>query len=102
MVKVAPPARRSSSRQTATGLEISIPPKRNPVVMIFLAAWLVGWGFGEVSAGREILVGKETTPTLFLAAHQESSRDGVTAWPIDTAAAMRFWGTHSSLDRSVR
>ncbi|HTM49574.1 MAG TPA: hypothetical protein VL285_12860 [Bryobacteraceae bacterium] len=67
MVKIAPPARRSSSLQTATGLEISIPPKRNPFLMIFLAAWLVGWGFGEVTAGREILLGKETTPTLFLA-----------------------------------
>jgi len=67
MVKIAPPARRSSSRQTATGLEISIPPKRNPLLMIFLAAWLVGWGFGEVSAGREILFGKETTSNLFLA-----------------------------------
>jgi hypothetical protein len=52
----------------AEGLEISIPAKRNVFVMLFLAAWLVGWGFGEVFAARELLVGGDDTPDLFLSA----------------------------------
>ena len=65
-MKITPPARRSSSRQTAEGLEISIPAKRNIFLMLFLAAWLVGWCFGEVSATRELLAGRGNAPDLFL------------------------------------
>ena len=37
------------------GLEISIPAPRNWVLLIFLAIWLSGWAFGEISAIRSLI-----------------------------------------------
>ena len=34
--------------------------------MLFLSAWLVGWGFGEVMVSRELLFGDADAPDLFL------------------------------------
>ena len=66
MVRVPPPARRSTSRQTPDGLEIRVPSKRNVFVMLFLLAWLVAWGFGEVMVSRELLLGDPGASALFL------------------------------------
>jgi hypothetical protein len=83
-MKIAPPARRSSSRQTPEGLEISIPAKRNIFILLFLAAWLVGWGVGEVSAARELLFGRADTPVLFLGGW-------LIAWTLGGGVALYTW-----------
>ena len=83
-MRIAPPARRSSSRQTPEGLEISIPAKRNIFLMLFLGAWLVGWCFGEMSAARELLSGKAGATDLFLAAW-------LVAWTLGGGFALYAW-----------
>ena len=37
------------------GIELSIPSRRNYLVALFLAFWLCGWTFGEVSAARQLM-----------------------------------------------
>lgn len=83
-MRVTPPGRRSSSRDTTGGLEISIPAKRNIFTLVFLSAWLVGWGFGEVFATRELLFGSLHTPDLFLGAW-------LIAWTAGGAFAIYGW-----------
>jgi hypothetical protein len=67
-MRIAPPGRRSSTRETSEGFEISIPAKRNILLMLFLAAWLVGWCFGEVFAAHELFLGTDNAPVMFLGA----------------------------------
>ena len=83
-MKIAPPDRRSSSRQTPEGLEVSIPAKRNIFLMLFLAAWLVGWAFGEIFAARELLLGKHDASDLFLGAW-------LVAWTLGGGFALYTW-----------
>jgi len=52
--------------------------------MLFLSAWLVGWGFGEVMAARELLFGNRSAPDLFLAAW-------LILWTLGGAAAVYAW-----------
>jgi hypothetical protein len=51
---------------------------------LFLTAWLVGWGFGEVFAARELLSGKPGPPDLFVAAW-------LAAWTVGAGAAICVW-----------
>jgi hypothetical protein len=67
-MKVIPPGRRSAARDTAAGLEIVIPSKKNPLLLLFLAAWLVGWAFAEVTVIRELMTERAKEGTLFIAA----------------------------------
>ena len=83
-MRVAPPGRRSVSRQSPEGLEIAIPAKRNILLWLFLTVWLVGWGFGELFAARELLVGKEDASKAFLAAW-------LVAWTIGGGFALFTW-----------
>jgi hypothetical protein len=84
MVRIPPPGRRSTSRQTSDGLEICIPAKRNVFLLLFLSAWLVGWSFGEVMVLRELLFGEGDAPDLFLAVW-------LTMWSLGGGFAIYAW-----------
>jgi hypothetical protein len=83
-MKVIPPARRSTVRQTNEGLEIVIPAKRNAFLILFLTAWLVGWCFGEVFAIRELALGQSDAPKLFVGAW-------LLMWTVAGGAAIYTW-----------
>jgi hypothetical protein len=84
MVRVPPPGRRSTSRQTPEGVEVSIPPRRNLFLLLFLFTWLIGWGFGEVMVVRELLFGGGNAPDLFLLAW-------LSMWTIAGGAGIYAW-----------
>jgi hypothetical protein len=59
------PRRARHRVETVDGVEqLRIPIRRNWFAILFLPAWLVGWGFGEVSAIGQLAQGLDT----FLAA----------------------------------
>lgn len=66
MTRVAVPQMRSLVEETPGGLSISMPAPRHPFALLFLPVWLVGWGFGELSAIRSLLAGTTNEPRLFL------------------------------------
>ena len=49
MVRVEPPKHRATIRQDIGGLVISIPARRNWILILFLPAWLIGWSLGAVN-----------------------------------------------------
>ena len=49
MTTVAPPGPRFSVETTFDGTRVVIPAKRNLFVVAFMAVWLCGWAFGEVT-----------------------------------------------------
>jgi hypothetical protein len=83
-MRVTPPLRRSTVRQANEGLEVLIPAKRNPFLILFLTAWLVGWCFGEVFAIRELLTGHNEAPDLFLGVW-------LVMWTVGGGAALYAW-----------
>jgi hypothetical protein len=48
MTMIAPARSRASVQDTAAGLEIIVPARRNLFVTLFLGLWLCGWLIGEV------------------------------------------------------
>jgi hypothetical protein len=48
-------APRYSLEQTAEGLRVTIPARRNWFVLLFLLVWCAGWLFGEISAGNQLI-----------------------------------------------
>jgi hypothetical protein len=83
-MRVAPPERRSSTVETPEGLVVSIPVRRNILVILLLSAWLTGWAFAEVSLARELFLGRDDAPSLFLGA-------GLIAWTIGGGLALYGW-----------
>lgn len=63
MTLVKVPAGRSVMTETASGLEVIIPARRNYFLLAFLSFWLVGWGFGWVMAARQLVL--ESAPAVF-------------------------------------
>lgn len=58
MAKVKSSAPRFRSERTALGLRLILRRPWTPIqvlLVVFLGAWLGGWGFGEVAAIRELL-----------------------------------------------
>lgn len=53
-------------------------------MLLFLAAWLVAWAFGEVSVAREIVSGRAKEGALFLTAW-------LALWTIGGAFALYAW-----------
>jgi len=68
MAKVEIGKSRSSINDLPQGIEIVIPAKKNYFLILFLAFWLVGWAFGEVSAIGTFLNSESKAPTLFMVA----------------------------------
>jgi len=52
--------------------------------MLFLSAWLVGWGFGEVMVVRELVFGKADAPDLFMGVW-------LIMWTLGGGIAMYAW-----------
>ena len=52
---------------TLTGIRVSIPARKNWLVILFLLAWLGGWVAGETSAISQLLHPKIGPPQAFLA-----------------------------------
>ena len=80
-MRVAPSERQSTVSQTPEGLLISIPSRRNIFLVLFLCLWLVGWGFGEIAACRELFDPQKNTADLFLAVW-------LTGWTLGGGAAL--------------
>jgi hypothetical protein len=57
---------RSQIEDTPSGLRITIPAKKNYFLILFLAFWLVGWAFGEVTALAQVLNPESDAPKLFM------------------------------------
>lgn len=68
MAIVEPGKGRAVIEQNGTGLRITIPARTPIFATIFIALWLIGWAFGEVSVTRQLLAGDPSNgSTLFLA-----------------------------------
>src|ERR671925_2414666 len=83
-MRVRPSLRISTTQRSADGLEITIPARRNFVLVAFLGAWLVGWSVGEFFAFRELIAGKTDAPAIFLAGW-------LVMWTIGGATAAYVW-----------
>lgn len=57
MATVQVPTGRATMSESPDGLLITIPAKKNWFVILFMAFWLVGWFFGEVTAIQQIIRG---------------------------------------------
>jgi len=55
MSKVTPPGSRASIDDMGDGLELSIPTRKNWLLILFLGAWMFGWFFGEASAISQLM-----------------------------------------------
>ena len=66
MGKILPPGDRSTVTDTADGLLIATPTRKVWFIIAFLPLWLMGWAFGAVTAGSELLQFKETQGESFL------------------------------------
>ncbi len=64
---VSPSPPRAVVVDTPAGLEITVPAKRNVVLLLFAGVWLVGWGFGEAVVIRQLASdGPRSVADLFL------------------------------------
>jgi len=84
MAKVELGKGRSTVNELPQGIEVIIPAKKSYFVIFFLAFWLVGWAFGEISAIGALLDSENKAPTLFLSAW-------LGAWTIGGAFAILAW-----------
>ncbi len=81
---------RSSIEESQGGLRIVIPARRNWFILLFLAVWLVGWAFGELSAIGVLFdvgpmrTGRRSAPSAFLAFW-------LLGWTFGGAAAAYTW-----------
>jgi hypothetical protein len=68
MGRVVPPSDRSTVTDTAEGVLVSTPVRKNWFILLFLPVWLIGWAVGEVSVGRELLDFEQARgePILFM------------------------------------
>lgn len=57
---------RSQIENTISGLNITIPAKKNYVLIIFLVFWLFGWVFGEITVLSNILNTENEAPKPFM------------------------------------
>src|SRR5450631_4372375 len=57
MATVQVSAGRATMSESPDGLLITIPARKNWFLILFMAFWLVGWFFGEVTAINQIIRG---------------------------------------------
>ena len=56
---VVPPAKpKATVEETASGLEVRIPARRNWFIILFLGFWLCGWAMGEVAVISQLAAGE--------------------------------------------
>ena len=85
MAKVKPSKARATITTNPNGLEIVIPSKKNIFLILFLAAWLVGWAVGEVTVPATFIKGNKDTGALIF------SIAWLVAWTIGGAFAIYIW-----------
>jgi hypothetical protein len=83
-MKVRPAGRRSSIRHVGDGIVITIPAKCNFFRLVFLGAWLVGWGFGEFMAASMLITAPHDGAKLFIGAW-------LVAWTVGGGFAVYTW-----------
>jgi len=81
---VPPPGRRSATRRTPEGLEISIPAKRSIFVLAFLFPYLIGWGIGEAIFAGILFKGTSDVPHLLVGAW-------LVFWTFSGGVALYVW-----------
>jgi hypothetical protein len=76
---VQPLAPRHNFEDEGTLLKISIPSRKNWLIISFFAAWLIGWAFGEITTGAILLKGVLALFSRFnpLPAESGSTPEGV-------------------------
>jgi len=78
------PAPRAKTTDTPAGLEVTIPARRNLFIVLFLACWLLGWAWGEVTVssqvGREGIKGAGLFIIAWLAAWTLVGTGAIFAW----------------------
>ena len=84
MAKVEVGKGRSQIEETPSGLRITIPAKKNYFLILFLAFWLVGWAFGEITALAQVLNPESGAPKLFMLAW-------LCGWTVGGAFAIYAW-----------
>ncbi len=57
MATIKIPTGRATASETADGLLITIPSRKNWFLILFLGFWLMGWLFGEVTALNQVIRG---------------------------------------------
>ncbi|HUL00241.1 MAG TPA: hypothetical protein VLX29_05225 [Nitrospirota bacterium] len=85
MAKVQPHKMRSQISDGPAGLTVTIPTKKNYLLLIILAVWLFGWAVAEVTVPKEFLRGN-TSPLqkLFMAAW-------IIGWTLGGIIAIFIW-----------
>lgn len=80
---------RSTVESIGGGVDISIPARRNYVIVAFLVFWLGGWGMGETQAARTLFLGDHSVH----AGNTEFLSVWLIAWTIGGAFAvlMLLW-----------
>ena len=58
MPLVPVPKARATINETASGLEIRVPARKNWFLILFLGFWMIGWACGEVFAVFQLASGK--------------------------------------------
>lgn len=108
MVKTAPlPKPRAVVSTTATGLEITIPARRNWLLMIFLAFWLAMWTSGGLGAGVEMMRDGDPAGRAFLAVWILFWLAGemfallILGWSLAGKEIVRFTPNHLEIRRAV-
>jgi len=65
MTMVQPVAGRATVSDNPSGIQISIPAKRNVFIVLFMSYWLVGWAVGEVMV-PSVFLRKEMPPSMMI------------------------------------
>lgn len=84
MVAIRPGKGRAEVARSASGIVVTIPSKRNILIIGFLGFWLVGWVFGEGMAIQQLIGGHVGNGFAFLAAW-------LGGWTIGGAFAWYAW-----------
>jgi hypothetical protein len=65
MAPIGPSRRRSTTRRTTTGFDISVPAKLHLFVLMFLLVWLALWAVTEFFQARTLLTEPEASLVFF-------------------------------------
>jgi hypothetical protein len=85
VARVRPPKGRATIVEGADGLEVTIPPRKNWLVIVLIGLWMIGWAVGEAFAIHQLFWGRTSVGVdLFLLAW-------LGAWTVGGALAGYAW-----------
>jgi len=85
MAKIKREKARAIISPSSRGLEIIIPSRKNIFLILFLAAWLVGWAVGEITVPMTFIKGIKDMGALIF------SSAWLVAWTIGGGFAIYIW-----------